>query len=162
LWTQADRVEPTPTTASKHAYYLLQEGRRDEAMALLQTIPNEERGGEVATVLGKAIYDAPTLSADEKMVRLEEEPVSPWRNYYLAALNAAAGRYDEANQLMRTAFSMNPRFGEDLPVIAAESEFFCRRAGLADCDAFIASVRSRPGAWDEERYRTRRAKLGMK
>lgn len=108
---------------------LTEQGRMREALALAETVPQDQRGelGNLSTLKGQFLRDQATEATENKnFVEAERllkealilDPSSPWVRLDLARLYQQQGRTREANTLIDGLLESNPRMAEALYVKA--------------------------------------------
>jgi hypothetical protein len=140
LWHRAWAVEPSPVVAAKEAFYLADEGRLDQAWAALEVASLQAGQRPFGEALAHVALLDSRLSPGERLRRLRAWPaLGAWHHYALAVLLAQTGQFAEADVEARLALHDSAALGGDFSVVAAESVYFCLRAGRPDC----AAVRER-------------------
>jgi hypothetical protein len=168
LWARAAEVEPTGRTLALHARFLLDTGRFEEALQTnekLRALAPDEPA--LSYLAARLVAEDSRLSLEQR-ARILEETSSPsrpesdtksWSAYFLAQLEAREAHYDRASRAIRQALSSPRAFGQDLPTVVAELQFFCQQAGRLDCPDSVAALRERIEAlglyWDSRPYNDR-------
>ncbi|MBS2029376.1 MAG: hypothetical protein JST54_15850 [Deltaproteobacteria bacterium] len=164
LWDHAYHTEPTPNALAKQSFYLLGAGRLDESLQVAeQLLEWEPHHPEAAYVFAHAVAESRSLTPREKLARLDASPAhDAWTDYFGAVVAAKAGDYGAALARVAQAADGASRFGGQAAVVAAEAEFFCRKAGRSDCEALVAKYEQSAGAaWEPMKYAGRRRSLGL-
>jgi tetratricopeptide (TPR) repeat protein len=164
LWERAYETDAAPMSLARHAFYLVEQKRWDEALPrvteLLERAPDS---AEAAFVYAKAVSGHPSLSPKEKIERLERvQSKDAWVLYYLAGLHAGGGHFERAWSLMQKALPSVTRFGKEVGTVVAESQFFCVQSRQPDCDQVPRFARGTQPEWNEQQYEQRLRSLGMK
>ena len=121
---------------------------------------------DVPLLFARSVYSDRLLKSADKVHLLQSTPHrNEWTAYYLASVFAGEGRFQEAADVMLPVLmGAKTRFGSELPMIVAEAEAFCARAGSTRCEGLKAHVKSMSAAdpriqWNESAYLRRSMEL---
>lgn len=141
LWEHAYATEPTPQSLAKHAQYLLDDGRVEEALEdslqLKAWNPGERH---LPMLLSRAIYLHPTLSPTDKLRLLETQGLpSPWTRYHAALLLEQQGDAARAFTLLESLVGWD---GVERETVLVEAVRACTNAHRPECGAWLAGKRT--------------------
>jgi hypothetical protein len=161
LWEHAYATEPTPRSLSKHAQYLLADGKVEEAfehtLQLKEWNPGERH---LPMLLARTAFLHPGLSVSDKLRFLETEGMrSPWTQYHVALLHGQQGDSARAFELLRPLVGWA---GVERETLLAEAAQACTQARHTECAQWLAEQRAAvTPPLDEARLDARLAGLGL-
>jgi hypothetical protein len=156
LWAHSYKAEPTTRTLALHADQVLRSGDLKGALALAAELKQLDPGApEYSQIAVRAIYLNTSLPVDARIRLIKEfTEKTPWTSYFAGLLHAQKGEYLRAFELVRDGLKSPNAFLTELPVVAAEGMYLCRKSERADCFLFSEEIKiaAFSSNWNEDVY----------